>query len=382
MKSLELFSGAGGLALGLEKAGFEHSGFVEFNRHACQSLRNNFRPDLVFEGDVRDVDFRAYEGVDIVAGGPPCQPFSAGGKHRAFLDDRDMFPQAVRAITSLAPRAFIFENVKGLLRKSFSSYFDYIIARLSYPEVSLGVDEDWTGHLRRLQEVRFPDHDGLKYRVHVKLLNSADFGVPQTRQRVFIVGIRDDIDADWHFPQETHSKESLAYEQTVSMSYWARHGMEPPADFLDIEDTAQKQSEMFAAPRLPWVTVRDALQGVPHPSDCHSLEGHDFRDGARSYPGHTGSFIDAPAKTLKAGVHGVPGGENMIRYIDGSVRYFSVFEGKLLQTFPPQYRVSGSWGEGMRQIGNAVPVRLAEILASRLKQTILSKRNQSKARAA
>jgi DNA (cytosine-5)-methyltransferase 1 len=91
-----------------------------------------------------------------------------------------------------------------------------------------------------------------------------------------------------------------------------------------------------------------------------------FRDGARAYPGHTGSYIDLPAKTLKAGGHGVPGGENMIRYEDGSVRYFTVHEGKLLQTFDPHFHVTGAWGEGMRQIGNAVPTRLAQQIGEQL----------------
>src|ERR1700678_886391 len=113
MKSLELFSGAGGLAKGLELAGFEHSAFVEFNSDACASLRCNFDPDKVFEGDIRDFDLKKLRGIDIVAGGPPCQPFSLGGRHGANNDSRDMFPYAIKAIETLVPKAFIFENVKG-----------------------------------------------------------------------------------------------------------------------------------------------------------------------------------------------------------------------------------------------------------------------------
>ena len=98
MNSLELFSGAGGLAKGLEIAGFNHAGFVEFNKHACQSLRANFDPAKVFCGDVRDYDFGQLSGIDVVAGGPPCQPFSMAGKHKAHDDSRDMFPYAIKAI--------------------------------------------------------------------------------------------------------------------------------------------------------------------------------------------------------------------------------------------------------------------------------------------
>lgn len=112
--------------------------------------------------------------------------------------------------------------------------------------------------------------------------------------------------------------------------------------------------------------MRDALKNVPYPQDAHDIPDHVFRDGARTYPGHTGSDIDQPAKTLKAGGHGVPGGENMIRYEDGSVRYFTVYEAKLLQTFPENFAIVGAWGEAMRQIGNAVPVKLAELLGRQL----------------
>jgi DNA (cytosine-5)-methyltransferase 1 len=127
----------------------------------------------------------------------------------------------------------------------------------------------------------------------------------------------------------------------------------------------------FFEPELkPWRTVRDALKGVPDPRTKHGIADHNFRDLARTYPGHTGSDYDAPAKTLKAGDHGVPGGENMIRYHDGSVRYFTVFEGKRIQTFPDDYQITGAWTEAMRQIGNAVPVLLGEKIGETLFQKI------------
>jgi DNA (cytosine-5)-methyltransferase 1 len=118
MTSIELFSGCGGLAKGLANAGFEHCAFVEFNKLACESLRANFNPALVHEADIKSFYFSTFPSVDLVAGGPPCQPFSLGGLAKAHNDHRDMFPQAVRAIRELQPRAFVFENVKGLLRKS------------------------------------------------------------------------------------------------------------------------------------------------------------------------------------------------------------------------------------------------------------------------
>jgi DNA (cytosine-5)-methyltransferase 1 len=114
---------------------------------------------------------------------------------------------------------------------------------------------------------------------------------------------------------------------------------------------------------------------VPCPKSNHGINDHVLRAGARSYPGHTGSEIDQPAKTIKAGGHGVPGGENMIRYEDGTVRYFTVYEAKLIQTFPKNFVVTGAWGEALRQIGNAVPVTLSKVIGEQLFHTMTKPRN-------
>lgn len=110
--------------------------------------------------------------------------------------------------------------------------------------------------------------------------------------------------------------------------------------------------------------MRDALAGLPDPRKGPALDNHRYQPGARSYPGHTGSPLDEPSKALKAGDHGVTGGENMLRYRNGRVRYFTVRESARIQTFPDAYVFPGSWTESMRQLGNAVPVKLAEAVAS------------------
>ena len=324
MRSLELFSGCGGLAKGLEQAGFEHCAFVESNRWACASLRANFNPALVHETDVRDFDFSSVGSVDLIAGGPPCQPFSLGGLSRADADSRDMFPQAIRAIHELTPNGFIFENVKGLLRKSFADYFDYIVLRLTFPELVPSVGQDWRAHLSQLRGVDFASYGGLKYDVQHRLVNAVDYGVPQSRERVFIVGLRHDLGLKWEWPAKSAAR----------------------------------------------MTIADAIGDLPDARHSNRFSDHVFIDGAREYPGHTGSDYDKPSKTIKAGAHGVPGGENMIRFPDGSLRYMTVHEAKLIQTFPDDYRICGSWGEAMRQIGNAVPVRLARLMGERMKQTL------------
>lgn len=375
MKSIELFAGAGGLGMGLHEASFHPSLVVERDRYCCDTIRENqgfeyspVRSWNLFEGDVRRVDFRAYEGkIDLVSGGPPCQPFSLGGKHRAYDDSRDMFPQAIRAVREAQPRAFVFENVKGLTRASFHNYFQYIHLQLEHPEVSAGTDELWTDHLARLEHHHLSgERGGLNYRVVARVLNAADYGVPQKRERVVFVGFRDDLDVDWNFPIATHSSERLLWDQFRDESYWDRHKVPRAERLFDSADEIRALRLPQRPASVAWRTVRDAISDLPDPeidpTACRVIANHRYQPGARSYPGHTGSPLDQPAKTLKAGVHGVPGGENMLARPNGRVRYFTVRESARLQTFADSFIFHGSWTETMRQLGNAVPVRLAEVI--------------------
>lgn len=371
LSSLELFSGAGGLAKGIEMAGANHVAFVEWNSNACKTLRHNYNSDIVHEADVRNFDFNRFSGIDLIAGGPPCQPFSMGGKAKGFDDERDMFPHAISAIRQLTPKAFIFENVKGLLRKSFAEYFNYIILQLTYPEIIAKTD-NWKKHLSELEKIHTKgNYKGLKYNIVFRLVNAANYGVPQKRERVIIVGIRSDLKIAWSFPEETHSEEALLWSKYVTGEYWAKHNIQPTSSDLlsiDIEKKRLVAKHGFFPPTLmPWLTIRDAIIDLPNPNKVNDFHPeHYYRGGARVYPGHTGSDIDQPSKALKAGDHGVPGGENMIRFTDGSVRYFTILEAKRMQTFPDNYPILGSWTEAMRQLGNAVPVKLGQTIAETL----------------
>jgi len=369
MKSVELFAGAGGLGLGVGMAGFSHAAVVEIDRWACDTLAEATDWPLHGwdNGDVRKIDYTPLKGqIDLVTGGPPCQPFSMGGRHRAFLDPRDMFPEAARAVRELRPKAFIFENVKGLRRQAFTNYLEYIRLRLRHPDLTPFDGEQWLHHLRRLEDYETSGAScGLLYNVVIRLLNAADYGVPQKRERIFIVGIREDLATAFHFPDATHSHDALIWSKWRSGEYWERHRIAPVPNEREQSRVRHLKSKPH---ELPWRTVRDALHDIPdpefHPQEAAQIADHRFIPGARSYPGHTGSPLDEPAKTLKAGVHGVPGGENMMRRPDGSIRYFSERESARLQTFPDHFRFHGSWTETMRQLGNAVPVDLAKIVAS------------------
>jgi DNA (cytosine-5)-methyltransferase 1 len=285
--------------------------------------------------DVHTVDWRRYRGVDLVAGGPPCQPFSIGGKHRGDDDARDMWPQAIRAVREIEPDAFLFENVRGLMRPKFEPYLNAIVAGLARPARDLG------------------------YHTLVQQVNAADYGAPQKRHRVIIAGVRE-RGVRLNPLNPTHSRERMLWDQWVSGEYWHRHGIKRNLDSVPVADAAlvYRLRKLNEPPALKaWVTVRDALVGLGKPTD---RDNHVFQYGARIYKGHTGSLLDGPAKALKAGDHGVPGGENMMVMDDGGVRYFTIREAARLQGLPDEYQFPRSWSESMRQLGNAVPVQLAE----------------------
>ncbi|MEU4397821.1 DNA cytosine methyltransferase [Micromonospora orduensis] len=383
--SIELFTGGGGLALAMHDAGFRHLLAVELERRACETLRANKARDHtprlrrpaslkdmwpLIEGDVRAVDFRGWEGqVDVVAGGVPCQPWSLGGVHRGFDDPRNLWPELFRCVRETRPKAVLAENVKGLLRPSFKPYYEYILRELAAPFEQRVEGEDWHDHDKRLAKaIRAVDVDPTeRYDVKHLLVNAADFGVPQVRWRVFVVAFRKDLGlSDWQFPEPTHSQLALSYAQDNG-SYWREHGIAPPADSppatLQISDGKRR-----------WRTVRDAIVGLPkpigdyieHPDWLH----HKGWPGAREYPGHTPNDLDRPAKTIKAGVHGVPGGEGVIRQDDGSIRYMTVREAARVMTFPDDWRLEGPRGEQMRQLGNAVPVQLGRVMAESVASAI------------
>jgi DNA (cytosine-5)-methyltransferase 1 len=378
MRSVELFAGAGGLAMGMANAGFHHAAVLEWDHDSCETFRENQRRQIhsveewpLHEGDVRRFDYgKLRDEVMVVSGGPPCQPFSLGGKHRGYLDKRDMFPEAVRAVRELRPKAFVFENVKGLMRETFANYFEYIHLQLTHPSLTRRKSETWSEHRARLERHHTSRRARSEYNVVCRLVNAANYGVPQRRERVFLVGFRSDLGVEWSFPEESHSEDDLLCSKWITGEYWDRHRVarkQRPqlADRQKARIERLRCGELFQKSKSPWLTVRDSIHDLPDPEKFpdNEVPNHRSNPGARSYRGHTGSRLDDPAKTLKAGDHGVPGGENMLARVDGSIRYFTVREAARLQTFPDDYIFRGAWTEAMRQLGNAVPVRLAEVVA-------------------
>ncbi|TKA09515.1 DNA cytosine methyltransferase [Actinacidiphila oryziradicis] len=406
--SVELFTGGGGLAMALHEAGFRHLVVNEFAKRACETLRSNVAVDRkgedhvpqgmsdpwpLIEGDVRSVEF-AYlrDRVDVIAGGPPCQPFSLGGAHKGDDDERNMFPELFRVVRETRPKAIICENVRGLLRASFRPYFDYILRELALPFEERRPGATWTEHdeYLRARDALIPQDSPQRYIVTPMPVNAADFGVPQVRNRVIIVAFRADLGINretWQrdfMPQPTHSENALHLSMRDS-SYWRRHRV--PADARKRAMDALPQRPAKDDGLKPWRTLRDALYGNPDrpwepalPTDL--LEKKEHRDprfvhhqgwpGARVYAGHTPNVLDRPAKTVKAGVHGVPGGESVMLLDDTTHRYMTVRETARVMTFPDWWRLEGPRGEQMRQLGNAVPVQLGKVFAEAVVQALRS----------
>ena len=178
LSSIEICAGAGGQALGLEYAGFAHAALVELEPAACATLRFNRPSWNVIEGDLRRFDGGLYKGVDLVAGGVPCPPFSKAGKQLGAKDERDLFPEAIRIVDESRPLAVMLENVRGLLDVVFDDYRNKVEKQLK----KLGYVPGW------------------------RLLNASDYGVSQLRPRVVLVGIRKDLATRFSWPEPLKTK--------------------------------------------------------------------------------------------------------------------------------------------------------------------------------
>lgn len=385
MRGAELFAGCGGLALGMSRAGVEHRLMAEFDRDAVATVHHNRRRGVVHVSswpmeltDVRDIAWSKYHGaLDLISGGPPCQPFGIGGKKQGPQDRRDMWPEAVRAIRESAPRAFLFENVRNLAGPRFHSYLEWIVQSLRHPNDTRRDGEGFHDHRARLERSSKP----AAYEVDWKVVNAADYGAPQIRYRILIFGLARELGISPAIPRATHSRDRLLWDQYVTGEYWRRHGLSSELRRPMKRDTARvaRLRALNVAPaELPWVTVRDAFADLGEPD---GVRNHNFQPGARVYEGHTGSPLDLPSKALKAGDHGVPGGENMMVRDDGSVRYFTLREAARLVGLPDDFEFPRSWSESMRQLGNAVPSQLGEAAARAIIAMLTSTKHGSLERA-
>lgn len=313
LTSLELCAGAGGQARGLELAGFDHSAVVELDRDCCATLRLN-RPEwAVAETDLRVFDGTSHKGIDLLAGGLPCPPFSKAGKQLGEEDERNLFPAALRIVDETQPKAVMIENVRGFLDAVF---------------------EDYRGFLR--QQLH-----SLGYEAHWRLLNASDYGVPQLRPRVAIVALRHDIKDAFEWPTPCPNDAPTVGRTLVDLmrargwkaaDRWAERANE-------IAPTLVGGSKKHGGPDLGPTRAKKAWASL-------GVDGMGIADEAPA-----ADFVGMPRLTVRMAAR--------------------------LQGFDDAWQFHGRKTAAYRQVGNAFPPPVAKAVAAKIHEAIERKARPS-----
>lgn len=336
-KIVSLFSGAGGLDIGFHQAGFKTLFATDIWDIACKTLEENKMSEEVFCGDVRDIDFtklkKKYGEIDCLIGGPPCPPYSQTrhyliGKADGFEDERAGFavPEYFRALSELKPKVFFFENVDGFSFKTHQEEFDFLKQKA--------------------------EENG--YNIAYKVVNCANYGVPQTRKRFFCIGSRKDLPV-FEFPEETHADP----EKDSTKLPWVTCG-DVISEFDDITEEEMKQR--------PGQKDYELLTQIP-PGDnyLYFTEKRGYPEPKFKWKSRYWTFLlkltpNRPSWTIQASFSTNQGPFHWKN------RFLRIEELKRIQTFPDDYRLLGDMKEQWRQVGNAVPVKMANILATEIKK--------------
>ena len=317
--SIELFAGAGGLAIGLEKAGFEAIALNEFDKHACNTLRTNRGNWNVIEGDIRGVDFTSFKGVDFVSGGFPCQAFSYAGKQRGFEDSRGtLFYEFSRVIKETQPKVFLGENVRGLLEHDDGRTIETIKAVI--------VDLGYT-------------------LIEPKVLKAIFYKVPQKRERLMLVGIRNDL------VKYSTFKWPSPYKRIMVMRDALKAGELYPND---VSTSAGQKYSKRKEQILSLVPQGGYWRDLPDDLQREYMQGSYFLGGGKTGMARRLAW-DAPSLTLTCS----PAQKQTERCHPEEHRPLEVREYARIQTFPDEWVFSGPVSSQYKQIGNAVPVNLA-----------------------
>lgn len=313
MTCLELCAGAGGQALGLEAAGFQHLALVELDPNCCATLRQN-RPEWnVVESDLRKFDATPYRGVDLVAAGLPCPPFSVAGKQLGSEDERNLFPAAIRIISECNPKAIMIENVRGLLDAIFGDY-----------------RKDLESQLRKLG-----------YRPEWRLFNASDFGVPQLRPRVVFVAVKEDLYENFAWPMRQFQMAPTvgdALSGLMSANGW--NGAKLWKKLANqVAPTIVGGSRKHGGPDLGPTRARQAWSTL-------GVDGKGIADSAPAK-----DFVGMPRLTVR-----------MVARIQG---------------FPDDWQFIGKKTAAYRQVGNAFPPPVAQAVAEQIKICLRSRKTVS-----
>lgn len=303
MKIISLFSGAGGLDLGLINAGNDVIWANDIDKDAVETYKENIGNHIICD-DIKNIKIEELPDADVVVGGFPCQGFSQANLLRTVDDDRNLlYKFFYNTIKIKQPKFFVAENVKGILSLGKGAVIKRIVA----------------------------DFEAAGYITTVNLVNMADYGVPQTRQRVIIIGQRNDLGKDmlFRFPNPTHSKTGEGLPK--------------------------------------WVSIKEAIDHFPDPDTDNDVINHiysAYKVEYRNFTGHRQTDPNKPSPTILARGNG-KGGVCAIPHYNGK-RRLSIRESASVQTFPEEFHFHGTMNACYRQIGNAVPVRFAEALGKEL----------------
>jgi DNA (cytosine-5)-methyltransferase 1 len=310
ISSVEMCAGAGGQALGLEMAGFDHEALVEYEKPMCDTLKFNRPKWNVIHGDLREFDGRKYKGIDLLAGGLPCPPFSIAGKQLGKDDERDLFPTGIRLIDEIRPRAVMIENVRGLIGSPFAEYREHILKEMN----KLGYRTEW------------------------RLLNASDYGVPQLRPRAILVGIKKNISEFFEWPKAGSISAPTVGETLLDlMAANGWKGAKAWAKNADrIAPTVVGGSKKHGGPDLGPTRAKQAWAEL-------GVNGMGIADEAPNK-----SFKGMPKLTVK-----------MVARIQG---------------FPDDWQITGKKTNAYRQVGNAFPPPVAYAVASQIAECLASTR--------
>lgn len=358
MNCITFFAGAGGLDMGIHKAGFNINLSVEIEEKYCNTLRSNHPQWNVVKGDIMDytkkkvlekAGLNENEEIDLIAGGSPCQSFSTSGKREAFNDPRGKaMLKYADLIKELQPKVFLLENVKGLLSAALK-HRPLNQRGADNPPLS---EEEMPGSALKYLLKRFGN-----YKININLANAANYGVAQKRERVFIIGVRKDIKKEFIFPEQTHSKDNKELEPWRTFSDVMEQLKElSEQHFVNYSEARMKYMKMIPKGGgnwrdLPEEVVKEAMGGA-------------YKSGG----GKVGFFrrikLNEPAPTLLTSPH--QKSTNLGHPIED--RPLSIEEYLAIQGFPLDYKISGSISDQYTQIGNAVPVELAYKIANSIKE--------------
>jgi DNA (cytosine-5)-methyltransferase 1 len=347
IKYIDLFAGCGGLSLGFDLSGdFESVGFVEYWKPAIDTFKKNFPKSILLGEDITKVteeDLKKLNGnsIDLIVGGPPCQGFSIAGKRDPKDPRNSLFMDFVRIVKIVKPRMFLMENVKGLISMKTASG-------------------------EKVLEVILREFEKLGYKVKYKVIDSANYGIPQHRHRIFFVGMKGEKN-NFEFPKETHAeKEKILVDGTKINKFRTVRDVISDLEPLESGEKSNKDKLHFAlnhADRhIKWLSV------TPEGKSAHTNQNPEFRPPSGYPTTYKRFWWDRPAPAITTCFSSISS-QNNVHPRD--TRAITIREAARLQTFPDKFQFMNSISSIRKQIGNAVPPKLAKVLADEIKKYIL-----------